>query len=68
MNNLINSLALGKVLKKYNLTPQNKQQVVLLSKRKTTSCSTIHRLARKIEFKQSIVDQQQNNRSKNNDG
>ena len=60
MNNLINSLALGKVLKRYNLTPQNKQQVVLLSKRKTTSCSAIHRLARKIEFKQSVVDQQQN--------
>ena len=60
MNNLINPLALGKVLKKYNLTPQNKQQVVLLSKRKTTSCSAIYRLARKIEFKQSVVDQQQN--------
>ena len=60
MNNLINPLALSKVLNKYNLTPQNKQQVVLLSKRKTTSCSAIHRLARKIEFKQSVVDQKQN--------
>ena len=60
MNNLINPLALGKVLNKYNLTPQNKQQVVLLSKRKTTSCSAILRLARKIEFKQSVVDQEQN--------
>ena len=60
MNNLINPLALGKVLKKYNLTAQNKQQVVLLSKRKITSCSAIHRLARKIGFKQSLVDQQQN--------
>ena len=60
MKNLINSLALGKVLKKYNLTLQNKQQIVLLSKRKTTSWSGIHRLARKIEFKQSGIDQQQN--------
>ena len=59
MNNLINPLALGKVLKKYNLTPQNKQQVVFLSKRKTATWSSIHRLARKLEFKQSIVDQQQ---------
>ena len=59
MNNLINPLALGKVLKKYNLTPQNKQQVVLLSKRKTAPWSSIHRLARKLEFKQSVVDQQQ---------
>ena len=57
MNNLINPLALGKVLKKYNLTPQNKQQVVLLSKRKTATWSSIHRLARKLEFKQSVVDQ-----------
>ena len=59
MNNLINPLALGKVLKKYNLTPQNKQQVVLLSKRKTATWTAIHRLARKLEFKQSVIDQEQ---------
>ena len=59
MNNLINPLVLGKVLKKYNLTQKNKQQVVLLSKRKTATLSAIHRLARKLEFKQSVVDQQQ---------
>ena len=59
MNNLINPLALGKALKKYNLTPKNKQQVVLLSKRKTATWSAIHRLARKLEFKQSVVDQEQ---------
>ena len=57
MTNLINPLALGKVLKKYNLTPQNKQQVALLSKRKTATLSAINRLARKLEFKQSAVDQ-----------
>ena len=51
---------MGKFLKKYNLTSQNKQQVNLFSKGKTTSCSTIHRLVRKIEFKQSVVDLQQN--------
>ena len=59
MNNLINPLALGKVLKKYNLTPQNKQQVVLLSKRKTATWSDIHRLARKLEFQQTVTQQQQ---------
>ena len=59
MNNLINPLALGKVLKKYNLTQQNKQKVALLSKRKTATWSAIHRLARKLEFRQSVVDQQQ---------
>ena len=59
MNNLINPLALGKVLKKYSLNPRNKQQVILLFKRKTAIWSAIHRLARKLEFKQSVVDQQQ---------
>ena len=59
MNNLINPLALGKVLKKYNLTPQNKQQVVLLSKRKTATWSAIHRLPKKLEFKQSVANQQE---------
>jgi len=59
MNNLINPLALGKVLKKYNLTPQNKQQVVLLSKRKTATWAAIHRLARKLEFQQTVTQQQQ---------
>jgi len=48
------------VLKKYILTPQNKQQVILVSKKKTTLRSAIHRLARKIDFKQSVVDQKQN--------
>ena len=59
MNNLINLLALGKVLKKYNLTPQNKQQVVLLFKRKTATWSAIHRLARQLEFQQTVTQKQQ---------
>ena len=57
--NSINSLALGKLLKKYNLTPKNKQQVILLAQRKTASWSGLNRLARKLEFKQSLVDQKQ---------
>ena len=59
MNNLINPLALGKVLKRYNLISQNKQQVVLLSKQKTATLSSIKRLARKLEFKQSVLKQQE---------
>ena len=58
MNNLIYPLALGIVLKKYNLTPKNKEQIVLLSKRKNATWSAIHRLARKLEFKQSVANQQ----------
>ena len=59
MNSLISPLVLGKVLNNYNLTPQNKQQVVLLSKRKTATWTAIHRLARKLEFKQSVANQQE---------
>ena len=59
MNNLISPLALGKVLMEYYLNLQNKQQVVLLSKRKTATWTAIHRLARKLEFKQSVANQQE---------
>ena len=52
MNNLINPLALGKVLKKYNLNPKNKVQIVLLSKRKTATWSSIQRLAEKLKSKE----------------
>ena len=57
MNNLINPLVLEKVLKKYNLNPQSKQQLVILSVWKTATWSALHRLERKLEFKQSVVDQ-----------
>ena len=57
--NSINSLALGKLLKKYNLTPKNKQQVILLAQRKTAIWSGLNRLARKLEFKYSVANQEQ---------
>ena len=57
--NSINSIALGKLLKKYNLTPKNKQKVILLAQRKTATWSGLNRLARKLEFIQSAVNQQQ---------
>ena len=57
--NSINSVALGKLLKKYNLTPKNKQKVILLAQRKTATWSGLNRLARKLEFKQSVANQQQ---------
>ena len=57
--NSINSLALGKLLKKYNLTPKNKQQVILLAQRKTATWSGLRRLERKLESKKVIVDLKQ---------
>ena len=56
---LVNPLALGKVLNKYKLTPKNKQQIVLLSKRKTATWSAINRLARKLEFHQTVTQEEQ---------
>ena len=57
--NSINSIALGKLLKKYNLTPKNKQKVILLAQWKTATWSGLNRLARKLEFKKSVANQQQ---------
>ena len=59
MKNLITPLVLGKVSKKYNLTPQN-SKLYFFSKMKKTSWLAIHRHARKIELKQSLVAQEQN--------
>ena len=61
MNNLINPLVIRKFLHKNNLTSQNKEQLVLLSKRKTSTFSAISRLTRKLKFKQSILDKKQKN-------
>ena len=55
-NNSINFLALGKLLKKYILTPKNKQRVILLAQRKTATYADLQRLARKLEFKESVLD------------
>ncbi len=57
--NSINSIAIGKLLKKYNLTPKNKQKVILFAQRKTATWSGLNRLARKLEFKKSVANQQQ---------
>ena len=57
--NSINSLALGKLLKKYKLTPKNKQKIILLAQRKIATWSGLHRQARKLEFQQTVTQQQQ---------
>ena len=56
--NSITSIALGKLLKKYNLTPKMKQQVVILAQRKTATRAVLQRLVRKLQFRQSVVDHQ----------
>ena len=53
----VNSKALGKILKTYNLTPKNKQKVIISAQRETATWSGLHRLAKKLEFIQSLKDQ-----------
>tara|TARA_B100000941_G_C28463068_1_gene531886 strand:- start:1092 stop:1277 length:186 start_codon:yes stop_codon:yes gene_type:complete len=57
--NSINSLALDKLLKKYKLISKNKKQVILVAQRIKAACSALYRFARKLEFKNSVIQQQQ---------
>ena len=51
--NSANSKLLGKLLKTYDLMPNNKKKVIISAQRKTATWSGLHRLARKLEFLQS---------------
>ena len=51
----INSKALGKLLKRYKLTTRGKQEISKTAKIRSTTWSGLNRLARKIEFKESII-------------
>ena len=55
--NSANSKSLGKLLKKYNLTPKNKQKLIISAQRKIATWSGLNRLARKLEFIQLAKDQ-----------
>ena len=55
--NSANSKALGKLLKTYKLTPKNKQKVIISAQRETATWSGLNRLAKKLEFIQSVKDQ-----------
>jgi len=48
--NSANSKSLGKLLQTYDLTPKNKQKVIISAQRKTATWSGLHRLVRKLEF------------------
>jgi len=49
----INSITLGKLIKRYNLTPKGKQVIIKAAQKKTSTWSGLNRLARKIEFNES---------------
>ena len=49
----INSIALGKILKRYKLTSKGKQEIIKAAQKKYSTWSGLNRLARKIMFKES---------------
>ena len=53
-----NSIRLGRLLKRFKLTPKNKQKIIKEAQKDYSTWSSIERLARKLEFKNSMVDKQ----------
>ena len=51
----INSKALSKLLKRYKLTKRGNEEILKAAKIRSTTWSGLNRLARKIEFKESIA-------------
>ena len=49
----INSIALGKLLKRYKLTSKGKQEIIKAAQKKYSTLYGLNRLARKIVFKES---------------
>ena len=52
--NSANSVKLGKLLKRFKLTPKNKQKIIQESKKNYSTWSSLERLARNLEFKYSF--------------
>jgi len=51
--NSANSVKLGKVLKRFKLTPKNKQRIIQEAQKDYSTWSSLERLARNLEFKNS---------------
>ena len=55
----INSISLGKLLKRYKLTSKGKQEIIKVAQKRYSTWSSLDRLARKIEFRESNINQHQ---------
>ena len=51
----INSITLGKLLKRYKLTSRGKQEIIKVAKKRSSTWQGLNRLAKKIEFKESNI-------------
>ena len=56
--NSTNSVKLGKLLKVFKLTPKNKQRIIQEAQKDYSTFSSLERLARILEFKNSVAQQQ----------
>jgi len=52
--NSTNSVKLGKLLKRFKLTPKNKQRIIQEAQKDYSTWSSLERLARILEFKNTI--------------
>ncbi len=52
--NSANSVKLGKLLKRFKLTPKNKQIIIQEAQKDYSNWSSLERLARNLEFKNSL--------------
>ena len=53
--NSANSVKLGKLLKRFKLTPKNKQRIIQEAQKDYSTWSSLERLARNLEFRNSLV-------------
>ena len=55
--NSTNSIKLGKLLKSFKLTPKNKQKIIQEAQKDYSTWSSLERLERNLEFKNSVAQQ-----------
>ena len=51
----INSIALGKLLKRYKLIPKEKREIIKVVQKKTLIWSSFNRISKKFKFKESSI-------------
>ena len=61
--NSANSIKLGKLLKRFKLTPKNKRIIIHEAQKDYSTWSGLERLARNLEFKNSVAQQKPNENS-----
>ena len=61
--NSANSIKLGKLLKRFKLTRKNKQRIIQEAQKDYSTWSSLEKLARNLEFKNSLAQQTPNENS-----